>query len=76
MRDIRNISIDWKNLGKFQQTKSTFSKQQEVYSNLGQVEQLYSILGKFKQLHLIWVIAYTMASIKFGYTLKHSGKCF
>jgi len=63
-------------LGKFQQTKPTFSKQQYLFPNLGQMEQLYSILGKFKQLHSIWVIAYAIASIKFGYILKHLGKCF
>jgi len=26
--EVKNISIHWKNLGKFQQTKSTLAKQQ------------------------------------------------
>jgi len=28
LRETRNITINWKNLGKFQQTKSTFSERQ------------------------------------------------
>jgi len=49
--EIRNISITWKILGKFQQTKPTLSKWQHLRSNLGQVEQLHSSWGNFKQLH-------------------------
>jgi len=26
--EVKNVSISWKNLGKFQQTKSTLAKQQ------------------------------------------------
>jgi len=41
----RNVSINWKNLSKFEQTKSTLTKQQQLHSNLGQVEHLHSIFG-------------------------------
>jgi len=49
--EVKNISINWKNLGEFQQAKSTLAKQQQLHSYSGQVEHLYSIVGNFKQLH-------------------------
>jgi len=47
----KNVSINWKNWGKFQQPKSTLDKQQQLHSTSGQVEHLHLILNNFKQLH-------------------------
>ena len=51
MGEVKNVSINWKNVNKFQQNKLTLAKQQYLHSNSGQVEHLYSFLGNFKQLY-------------------------
>jgi len=48
--EVKNVSINWKNLVKFQPTKSTLDKLLQLHSTSGQVEHLHLILGNFKQL--------------------------
>jgi len=50
---VKHVSIYryWKNLGKFQQAKSTLVEQEWLQLNSGQVEHLYLISGNFKLLY-------------------------
>jgi len=64
--EIRNVSTSLKYLGKFQQTKPTFSKQQQLHSIWPKWRSFILIwvtsnnfiqfLGNFKELHSIWVL--------------------